>query len=354
MVGYRLTIAPTITLFQFKISNHIYVFCIFALMIEEFFSILSERFYNENDLSDFTWAMCQTSDNFLTAFLDFFFPNEKFGEIYLEREAADEDCRPDFQFEHEGKKFLIECKIGDRNHHFEQYIRHYKITPQQLGYITNYPMIKEGYVVHTWTEFYLFIKKQIPPEELELWNGYLKYLKSVCNIYIFEKPMNLDGMFSLYTFYRSLDIVFTIDNEKFSSELYDSRKDTNNGGNYWYAPRDGVMGKFFAVNFKHIRLKKTWGWMGVYFEREHPLICICFDYRENWGQPVYNLLLNKLDQIGKGNYFVEPYEEGGGIWFEFNKEKEFDGTNDLNSQILLLKSFFIEVLNTIYSLKTNF
>ena len=70
MAGYRLTIAPTITLFQFKISNHIYVFCIFALMIEEFFSILSERFYNENDLSDFTWAMCQTSDNFLTAFLD--------------------------------------------------------------------------------------------------------------------------------------------------------------------------------------------------------------------------------------------------------------------------------------------
>lgn len=321
-------------------------------MIEDFLSILSERFYHENDLSDITWAMCQTSNMFLTAFLDFFFPNVPFDEIYLEREAADGDCRPDFKFEYEGKTYLIECKIWDPNHHFEQYIKHYKITPEQLGYITNYPMQQKGFVVRTWTELYLFLKKQIPSEESELWNGYLSYLQSVCNIYIFEKHMNLEGMFSLYTFYHSLDEVFAVDNEKYNSHLYNSLKDTNNGGYRLYGPREGVMGKYFEVKFKGIRMKETWGWMGVFFEREHPLICVCFDFREDWGKPVYNLLMSHLGQIGAGKYFVEPKEEeDGAVWFEFNKAAEFNELKDLNAQIELLKSYFIEVLDTIYSLK---
>ena len=113
-------------------------------MMENFISNLSLRLNSENNLSDITWTMCQTSDAFQNVFLQFFFPKEKFTEVYLQRELPDEDCRPDFYFEHDGKVFLIECKIWDRNHHFEQYTKQFKISNEQLGYITNYPMLKEG------------------------------------------------------------------------------------------------------------------------------------------------------------------------------------------------------------------
>ena len=319
--------------------------------IENFISNLSLRLNSENNLSDITWTMCQTSDAFQKVFLHFFFPKEKFTEVYLQRELPDEDSRPDFYFEHEGKVFLIECKIWDRNHHFEQYTKQFNIPNEQLGYITNYPMLKEGFSVHTWTELYVYIKNKIPKEEESLWNGYLEYLKEVCQIFIPKQPMNLDGMFSLYTFYRSLDEVFVVDNEKFSSSLYDSRKDTNSGGNLYGTPRNGIMGKYFEVKFKHIRLKQTWGWMGVYFEREHPQICVGFDYREGWGKPVCDLLLNIVDGMKKGKMFSKPYEEGGAIWFEFNQEDKFNALNEPSKQISLLKSYFNEVLETIYKIK---
>lgn len=320
-------------------------------MMENFISNLSLRLNSENNLSDITWTMCQTSDAFQNVFLQFFFPKEKFTEVYLQRELPDEDCRPDFYFEHDGKVFLIECKIWDRNHHFEQYTKQFKISNEQLGYITNYPMLKEGFSVRTWTELYIYIKNRIPKEEESLWNGYLEYLQEVCQIFIPKQPMNLDGMFSLYTLYRSLDEVFIVDNEKFSSSLYDSRKDTNSGGNLYGTPRNGIMGKYFEVKFKHIRLKQTWGWMGVYFEREHPQICIGFDYREGWGKPVCDLLLNKVDGMKKGKLFSKPYEECGAIWFDFNQADKFNALNEPSKQIVLLKSYFNEVLETIYRIK---
>ncbi len=320
-------------------------------IIKSFISNLSYRLYKENDLSDITYTMCITSDAFLKAFLAFFFPGEKFGLVSIQREVSDDDSRPDFYFKHDNKTYLIECKIGDRNHHFEQYTSHFNIPNERLGYITNYPMQEHGFVVHTWTELYLHLCKFIPQDELELWDGYLGYLKRVCNIFIPQKTMNLEGMFSLYTFYRVLDEVFVSENENFASCLYDSKKDTNNGGNLYMTPREGVMGKYFEVEYKKSDIKKTWGWMGVYFEREHPLICICFDNREGWGKPVNDLLLKKIGSISKGKYFDEPYEESGAIWFEFMKNKDFNELISPSEQIALLKLFYCEVLNCVCSLQ---
>lgn len=319
--------------------------------IENFISNLSLRLNSENNLSDITWTMCETSDLFLTAFLDFFFPKEKFGEVFLQREFSDEDCRPDFYFDHEGKVFLIECKIWDRsNPHFEQYTKQFKIPNEQLGYITNYPMVKEGFVIHTWTELYTYLKKRIPQQELELWNGYLDYLKQVCNIFIPEKPMNLDGMFSLYTFYRSLDEVVVCDGERFTSTLC-GKNNTNYGSGVKLSPQRGVMGKYFQVKFKKTRLKQTIGWMGVFFDCEHPQICVGFDYWKDWGKPVYNLLCDNIDKAKKGKYHDGFYEDGGAIWFDFNKEEKFNSLDNVSKQIALLKSYFNEVLETIYKIK---
>ena len=94
-------------------------------LTEEFISNLSFRLNKENDLSDITWAMCETSDLFLTEFLAFFFPNVDFDEVTLQREVANDDSRPDFYFEYNDKIYLIECKIWDRNHHFAQYTKRF-------------------------------------------------------------------------------------------------------------------------------------------------------------------------------------------------------------------------------------
>ena len=321
--------------------------------LQDFITNLSSRFRKENDLSDITWTMCQTSDMFLEAFVQFFFPELRTDEkIYLQREKTEDDSRPDFYFEVDGKKYLIECKIYDQKQHFEKYVSRFKITPSQLGYITNYPIRKQGFIVHTWTDLYIFLQKRIPVEEYSLWNGYLGYLKAVCSIFITEVPMNLDGMFSLYTFYQCLDKVFAFDNDRYSSFLYDSRKDTNNGGNFTgYTPREGVMGKYFEVTFKKIRIGTAWGWMGVYFEREHPLVCIGFDNRDGWGKSVFNLLKDRVDDMEAGEYYDTPYYEDNGIWFDFTKADEFNQLGNSKEQTALLKSFLREVLDTIYSIK---
>lgn len=115
------------------------------------------------------------------------------------------------------------------------------------------------------------------------------------------------------------------------------------------------MGKYFEVEFKQSDIKKTWGWMGVYFGREHPLVCIGFDNRENWGKPIYDLLMDKdrYQNINKGNCFDAPYEEDGSIWFEFMKNEDFNTLNSPTEQIALLKSFYCEVLDAVCSIKSN-
>ncbi len=318
-------------------------------MISKFIQNLSSRFRSENDLSDITWTMCETSEKFKYHFIKFFFPDIIITDTaILTREKSGDGSRPDFILETKNGIFLIENKISDKNHHFEQYAKAFNITAERLGYITNYPLSKAGYKTHTWREFYLYTYNHIPQEESDLWTSYLYYLKSVCYIFITDKPMQLTGMFSLYTFYRSLDDVFEFETEKFSSTLYDSRKDTNNGGNFLCTPRDGVMGKYFEIRYKKSNLK-AWGWMGVYFERENPLICICFCNREGWGKPIYNLLLkNQIKADGK--FSKAPYEEDGAFWFEFKSDKQFDSIKEPQNQISLLRSYFEETMNIIAEL----
>ena len=123
-------------------------------MIEDLFYNLSQRLWNENDLSDVTWAMTQTSDKFMAEFIRFFFPKEEFDEIDLIREYAQGNCRPDFYFKRGKEVYLIECKIGDVNQHFDDYIKEFKIPHKRLGYITNYTLNKPGFTVKTWTELY--------------------------------------------------------------------------------------------------------------------------------------------------------------------------------------------------------
>ena len=322
-----------------------------ALEIKEFFLNISQRMRNENDLSDITWAMTQTSDKFLTEFLRFFFPKDEFDDIELIREYAQGNNRPDFYFKSGKDVYLIECKIWDDHQHFDDYIKEFGIPHKRLGYITNYTLNKPGFTVKTWTELYKYLKNQIPPEEAPLWNGYLVYLQKVCNIYIPTKPMNTKGMYSLYEFYNCLDSVISQDTSIFSSRPYEKNdmQETYYGGNRKHGkPNNGLMGKYFQIDFKGKGMPKTsCGWMGVYFHKEQPEICIGFSNEDGWGLPVYKKLKPALNHICKGIRYEDPYEEEGAIWFDFASTEVFDKMKKPELQIELLSSYFSEVMENI-------
>lgn len=311
---------------------------------------LACRLNNENDLSDVTWAMCQTSQRFKCAFLQFFFPELKKDceSVWIEREGQNDDSRPDFIFSYNGNTYLIENKIYDTQHHFKQYIKTYKISPSQLGYIMNYPWAEEGFTTHTWKEFYQSIQNKVPKEEAPLWNAYLEYIKKVCNIYLPMNTMSLKGMNSLYIFYTELGNIIAIDNEYFNSNISD--KDKQNGGNGLASPRNGALGKYFKVHFKGIYLRDARGWIGVYFSMEQPLICIGF--QRGKGDSVYNLIEQNLELFKDAKLASKPYEEDGVYWYDFIAPEDFDDLT-LNKQTQILKKFYQSVMMSIYNIKAN-
>jgi hypothetical protein len=50
---------------------------------EKFFRKLSERLNKENNLSDITWALCESSEQFKNLFLEYCFDDEKIVNIDL-------------------------------------------------------------------------------------------------------------------------------------------------------------------------------------------------------------------------------------------------------------------------------
>lgn len=308
-------------------------------MIESFLEILSERKRSENDLADITWALCLSSHSFQLLFLNFFFPDTDFSSITkFEREKPEGDSRPDFLIENDGKTYLIECKLNDENHHFEQYTSRFNIPNDRLGYITNYKMTQNGFSVKTWEEFYDHVTNNLPESENEkaLWTGYLKYLKSVCGIIKITKKMNLKGMYSLYSFTELLKKLVNRKETDFELRYYSNKN--IQGGN-------GISGCYFEIKYSNDLIETTWAWIGVYYERENPLICLGFENKEGWGKPVCDIIDKQLDKIEKDEYCTKPYREDGAIWFELTdeKHKEFD-TASLEEQIQIIKEFMDRVI----------
>ena len=82
--------------------------------INLFFESMAERLTNENDLSDITYALCKTDDDFRKFFLEYCFESPVYTDNLI-REYADEGSRPDFYFiGRDNNEYLIEVKIYDR------------------------------------------------------------------------------------------------------------------------------------------------------------------------------------------------------------------------------------------------
>ena len=193
---------------------------------------------NENDLSDFIWAACASSEWFKSFVLNFFFPNrftpDEIRNIEIEREKSIGVGRPDFYFQDKnGLTYYIENKIGDENHHFDQYTKKSPskeereagfTDPDKLGYIANYEISEEGYVTHTWEEFYDSLHNEFKTiddlVEKSLMEGICAYIQNVCCIFKATKPMDYNAIQSVITFMNIASKVVKQDTVDYTIEVY--------------------------------------------------------------------------------------------------------------------------------------
>lgn len=320
-------------------------------MLKKLLTFTARRQRNENALSDITWAACSACPSLRRAFLAFFFPRVEFDEdILFEREYVLADSRPDFYIRNGAEVYIVENKIYDRYHHFDQYVSTFGIPAEHLGYITNYRMTQDGFNVRTWEEFYYYLEANLPEEseQRQLWCAYMGYIQEVCSIYKKPKRMELKGMYSLYAFCRELRGIVERQNASYRSEWYDSRKDTHGGGNIFGTMQDGIAGCYFHVRYTADGIEECWPWVGVYFNRENPIICICFENNQGWAKTVCDRLTKeKVETLPAGDYHDKPYYEGESLFFEFSESRRSEFENaDLSGQDALLGSFIDEVMET--------
>lgn len=152
-------------------------------------------------------------------------------------------------------------------------------------------------------------------------------------------------MYSLYLFTELLKKLVNRTETNFELRYYSNKN--IQGGN-------GISGCYFEIKYSNDIIKTTWAWIGIYYDRENPLICLGFEDKQGWGKPVCEIIDKQLDKIDKGEYSTKPYREDGAIWFELtdDKHKEFD-LADLEGQTQIIKNFMDEVITKPLKILTN-
>ena len=302
------------------------------------FENLSNRLRNENDLSDITWAFCETSHLFKSDFIYFFFPElESKNIINFERERSQNNSRADFYLkDNENNVYIIEAKIYDNNHHFEQYCETYEIDKKHLGYILNYEHNKENFETKTWTQLYeyLSIKKEnlITDEEKNLYESYLAYLKNVCNIIHIYKRITLGSMYDLFTFSELLKRQLTFQKDNLKVEIY-SRK------------LNDIRSGYDIKISKNNLIPDIWIWVGIYYNVENPIICFEIWNNEGWGKPFFEKIKLSSNNFNH-NYSKPPYFEDDCYYFEMSdySSNQFSNALHLEEQAMILNKFINEVI----------
>lgn len=305
---------------------------------KRFISNLFWRFNNENDLSDITWTLCQTSESFKLLFLNFFFPNTIFDKINsFNRELTKDDSRADFVIDNDGAIFVVECKIYDKNHHFEQYINTYKIPHENLGYIVNYNLSKPGFKIKTWEQFYDFISDNFPEgkNDKNIYEGYLEYLKNVCGIIKITTKMELNGIYSLYGFNQVLKSVINRSSAKFKLTYYNTDFKESYYG-YKFKVEDKTQN---GIKKEDILLS-----LGLWFNFESPVITL-----GAWNQKGRSkLFTDKIDNGEKPfKYAKQQFSEDSTYYFEGSEHFyiEFKNAQNPDEQKKVLCNFVDEIID---------
>lgn len=320
--------------------------------ISSFISELSSYYWHENDLSNITVALCNNCQEFKNFFLKFFFVDLNIDDVEeIRREVPDEKntgSRVDIfiSMKSEEKPYLIEVKIGDPKQHFGQYDKAYGITPDRLGYIVNYQMNEPGYDVKTWESLYISLNEYVNyldnEEAKHLINGYLEYLKSVCQIETFNKVMNLTGIYALYEFTTIACNALT-----FTTDTYNCKV------NKQYQPVKnkkilGINVIDFYLDYNDKRRNNIYGWLSLYFNDEEPELYIAI--QEKYNKSTHPQLFGN-DSLKAGKTYKKPYEDmdeawkNNCLWFEYKHMNTFNNATTIDEQKEMLNAFVKEVMD---------
>ena len=312
--------------------------------LTKFFEALSERAYKENDLSDVTYALCESDSCFRQFFIDFFFGKHRkidASKVVITREVSTEWGRPDFYIrDNNGTLFIVEVKIWDGSHHFEQY---YDILAgnqaegqktrgegdvwHSLGYIANYDAVKGVTVetnkqaaevcarVATWKEFV---------EELELYScfndsaiqAYVKYVKNVCPFddfkleeWIDREITKLSENFKAVGLYADA-INGCIDSAKEGLKRYDFKQYNSKRKDDLRYMMPGR--KWFEFNLgENTESKKVWGSVYVRYKgNDGGAVCVEFENINGWGKPIFDKFSIKNGSI---RFYMFMPDDSAGI-----------------------------------------
>jgi len=335
--------------------------------IKKLFGNIAQRVRSENNLSDITLAFCDTYPEFKKEFLNFFFPEIKRPEeALIHREIASDDSRPDFIIEADnGKKYLIEVKIMDRNHHFKQYYDQFSQKTGfiksddnnepcfRFGYITNYIVSNSTlsvedrectkfYSIKTWQSFYNMLGDN-QSIDAEVRANYMEYLKNVCGIINYKK-MNLSNLTSLYYLNNAIQKVIkeTLISNWTVNESEIKHSSTIGSQGYGFYCR-GENNKLMFIEFL------------VFFypnNKNEDDITIDISVSNNLG--ANKMIYPKLEKLkGKNSdNYSDVYIDENIIYFELikNKTESFINSSDniiVDKQLEILKEFYQEVMDEI-------
>jgi hypothetical protein len=299
-----------------------------------FFKNLAERMTNENDVSDITLALCRSCELFQKLFIDFCFYKSIKNEIdNIERETTFEKSRPDFIIsDEEGKKYLLEVKLYDKNIHNE-----YKNISEieKRAFIANYKIPKKGNIYHynrTWHDFIIYLEKEFSDSKINepMIFGYIEYIKSVTS-YFKGVNMDLSNLISLQTFVEIVKSIIKNDSKT-------PKKDFNLDG--------GIIAYEVKYKYKNQGIHFKFGidfWEGL----DEPFINIAISYKDT-----SKAILNKLEKAKDyGKYYKKDYNyddrEGYTDILFILKKAQFnklcDNNIDLKEQREILESYYQEI-----------
>lgn len=264
-----------------------------SVQVYDFFKVLADRLYKENNLSDVTYALLAANSGFRKFFLDFFFPGAGLSPdtVVIEREHAVPGGRPDFWIRAgNGTVYIVEFKIWDGNHHFNEYVQILEKdenggkdkASQRLGYIANYSLEDHKNAfgacsLHTWKEFEDALAGE-NVHDLQI-HGYLEYLKRVCPNEDFKLEnwkFDLADFAHVKAFYAWLEAAIEAVDKGADCKLY-TRSSRDFKNKEW-------MGRFFEFTYKP--QQRVWAWIGVYYTNKGAELCVEFEDRAGWGRPV--------------------------------------------------------------------
>lgn len=339
-------------------------------VFNRFFESLSSRMYKENDLSDITYSLLQSSEKFMEVFVSFITedPIKQKNGFEVSREySLDPKNRPDFFFIGQDEVILLENKVWDTNYHFHDYEKalslhlssymQYKPKAPFKALISAHTLSPEniavansnGFKVIYWSEFVDLLKLEMSKrnfnaEEIPLVGGYVKYLEEVVKtVEIGKIKLDREALQSIVNLVQLMQriVLQSVDeyagSAGFSYKMDKINKQANADGSSglgYIITKNGGNASAFASFYLQYSYKGNKG---------NPAILIELPY--NW-----NSDLNKKipDEVGQTFVFdmMNLKDKEGCAFMLKDSLSEVFYNGDQEAQIGTLKSFYDEV-NTV-------